>query len=169
MSEHIHWRKTFDPNFLGEWDFEPGKDKTLTIKSTMREECTFEGGRREIKNVVRWVENEKPMILNATNCRTIVKLTGKKYFDEWDGLRIQLYVDPSVKGKSGEVVGGVRIRPKLPETKQIPCEECGQMIAPAFSMSASQLAAYTKKKYGKNLCAECAKSKKEEHTDAADQ
>ena len=168
MSEHIHWRKTFDPNFLGEWDFDPGKDKVLTIKSTTREECTFEGGRREVKNVVRWAENEKPMILNATNCRTLVKLTGKKYFDEWDGLRIQLYVDPTVKGKSGETVGGVRIRSKLPETAQIPCSECGQMIEPAFSMSAAQLAAYTKKKYGKQLCAECAKAKKEAETDGTE-
>lgn len=168
MSEHIHWRKTFDPNFIGEWDFEPGKDKILTIKSTRREECTFEGGRKEVKNVVHWVENEKPMILNATNCRTIVKLTGKKYFDEWDGLRIQLYVDPSVKGKSGETVGGVRIRAKLPEVAKISCEACGKMITPAFSMSASQLAAYTKQKYGKNLCAECAKEQKEAATDATE-
>ena len=161
MSDHIHWKKTFNPNFLGEWDFEPGHDKVLTIKSTLVEECTFEGGRKESKNVVHWVENEKPMILNATNSKMLVKLTGKKYFDEWDGLKIQLYVDPTVKGKSGDVVGGVRIRPKLPEETRIPCEACGQMITPAFNMTATQLATYTKKKYGKNLCAECAQTKKE--------
>ena len=45
------------------------------------------------------------------------------------------------------------------------CEECGQMISPAFSMSVTQLAAYTRKKYGKALCAECAKAKKEEQKD----
>ena len=41
------------------------------------------------------------------------------------------------------------------------------MITPAFSMSASQLAAYTKKKYGKALCAECAQAEKEGKADAA--
>ena len=35
-------------------------------------------------------------------------------------------------------------------------------------MSVTQLAAYTKKKYGKNLCAECAKEKKEGKQDAAE-
>ena len=61
-----------------------------------------------------------------------------------------------------------KIRDKAPEDVKIPCEECGQMITPAFSMSVTQLAAYTKKKYGKHLCAECAKAKKEEKTDGAE-
>lgn len=168
MSDHIHWRKAFNPDFLGEWDLVPGQDKILTVKSVGIEECTFEGGRKESKTVIHWVENEKPMIVNATNGRTIVKLTGSKFYDGWDGVRLQIYFDPSVKGKSGEVVGGLRIRPKLPEDAKIPCEECGQMISPAFSMTAGQLAAYTKKNYGKNLCAECARAKKEAAANAAE-
>ena len=163
-----HWKVAFDPNYLGGWDLEPGEDKILTIDCVRREECTFEGGRKETHNVAHFVEKAKPMVLNATNCKTISKLMKTPYIEEWKG-RIQIYYDPSVKGKSGEVTGGLRIRPKAPEDVQIPCECCGQMITPAFSMSASQLAAYTKKKYGKNLCAECAQdAKKEEKQDAAE-
>ena len=58
------------------------------------------------------------------------------------------------------------IRDKKPDIAQIACEECGQFITPAFSMSISQLAAYTKKKYGKQLCAECAKAIKEKEGSA---
>ena len=68
----------------------------------------------------------------------------------------------------GETVDGIRIRTKLPEDVKIPCAECGQMITPAFSMGVSQLAAYTKKKYGKTLCAECAQAKKEAENNGTD-
>lgn len=159
MSE-THWKKTFDPRYLGSWDFDPGKDKILTIKCVQREECTFEGGRKENCNVSYWVEDEKPMILNRTNCKTISRILNTPYIEHWSGHRIQIYVDPKVKFK-GEETEGLRIRSRLPEDVKIACEECGQMITPAFSMTVSQLAAYTKKKYGKNMCAECAQAKKE--------
>ena len=163
-----HWKIAFDPNFLGGWDLEPGKDKILTIDYVRQEECTFEGGRKETHNVAHFVEKEKPMVLNATNCKTLAKLMDTQYIEEWKG-RIQIYFDPTVKGKSGETTGGLRIRNKAPEDVKIPCECCGQMITPAFSMSVTQLAAYTKKKYGKNLCAECAKEQKEGKQDGAEQ
>ena len=159
-----HWKKTFDPRFLGSCDFEPGKDRILTIKSVRREECTFEGGRKENCNIAYWQEDEKPMILNVTNCKTIAKILKTPYIEDWAGHRIQIYVDPKVKFK-GEETEGLRIRGKLPEEARIACEECGQFIQPAFNMSASQLAAYTRKKYGKQMCAECAKEKKDGQKD----
>ena len=100
------------------------------------------------------------MVLNKTNARQIAKLLKENDYTKWAGKRVQIYVDHAVKA-FGETVDGLRIRKKLPEDVKIPCEECGQMITPAFSMSVTQLAAYTKKKYGKNLCAECAKAAKE--------
>ena len=127
-----HWKIAFDPNFLGGWDLEPGKDKILTIDRVKKEECTFEGGRKETHNVAHFVEKEKPMVLNATNSKMLAKLMDTPYIDDWKG-KIQIYFDPTVKGKSGETTGGLRIRPKLPEDVKIACEECGQMIAPAFT------------------------------------
>lgn len=164
-----HWKVAFNPNYLGGWSLEAGKDKILTIDYVRIEECTFEGGRKENHNVAHFVEKEKPMILNAINCRTLTKLMKSAEIEDWKG-RIQIYFDPSVKGKSGEITGGLRIRPTVPEDVKIPCEECGQFISPAFSMTATQLAAYTKKKYGKALCSECAQAKKkEDKPDGADQ
>ena len=164
MSE-THWRKLFNPNYMGDYSFKPGEDRILTISKVTQEMVTGDGGKKDECTIIYWMEKEKPMIANKTNCRTIEKLSGSPYIEKWAGLRIQLWYDPSVKfGK--DTVGGIRVRNKLPEDVRIACEECGQFIAPAFNMSTTQLAAYTKKKYGKQICAECAQ--KEAEKNAAD-
>ena len=98
------------------------------------------------------------MILNVVNMKTIAKMYGSDT-DNWPGHKVQIYASTTKFG--GDTVECLRIRKDPPEEASIACEECGQFITPAFSMTAKQLAAYTKKKYGKNLCAECAKEKKE--------
>ena len=160
-----HWKRLINPDYLGAYSLDPGKDMILTIKSIGREMITGTGGKKEECPVCHWVESQKPMILNTTNLKTIAKMYGSDY-DNWPGKRVKIYASTTKFG--GDVVECLRIRKDPPEEAQIPCEECGQMIAPAFSMNVSQLAAYTKKKYGKQLCAECAKAKKEEQTDAAE-
>ena len=167
MSE-THYKKLINPDYLGAYSLEPGQDMILTIKSVGKEEITGTGGKKEECIVCHWVENQKPMILNVTNCKTIAKLVKSPYIEKWAGHRIQIYADMTRFG--GEMVECLRVRPKAPEDAQIACEECGQFISPAFSMSAAQLAAYTKKKYGKNLCAECAQEqKKGEENDGTEQ
>lgn len=157
MSE-THWKRLINPDYLGGYSLDPGKDMILTIGRVEKEMVTGPGGKKEECIVCHWQENEKPMILNNINCKTITKLLDTPYIERWAGHRVQIYFDPKVKF-GGEVTGGLRIRPTLPEEAKIPCEECGQMITPAFSMTAKQLAAYTKKKYGKSLCADCATEK----------
>ena len=164
MSE-THWKKLINPDYLGAYSLEPGKDLVLTIRQVKREVITGTGGKQEECTVCHWQENQKPMILNVTNMKTIAKMYGP-YIENWAGKRVQIYASTTKFG--GDTVECLRIRKDPPEDVEIACEECGQFIQPAFSMTASQLAAYTKKKYGKTLCAECAKSKKEEQTDAAE-
>lgn len=97
------------------------------------------------------------MILNVTNMKTIAKMYGP-YIEKWAGKRVQIYASTTKFG--GDTVECLRIRKEAPEDVKIACEECGQFMQPAFSMNVKQLAAYTKKKYGKQLCAECAKAAK---------
>ena len=165
MSE-THWKRLINPDYLGAYSLDPGKDMVLTIRSVKREMITGTGGKQEECTVCRWEEEQKPMILNRTNCKTISKVCGSPYIEQWTGHRIQIYATTTRMG--GETVECLRIRDKAPEEVKIPCEECGVMIAPAFRMSATQLAAYTKKKYGKALCAECAQAKKEAENSAKD-
>ena len=168
MSE-THFKKLLNPNYLGEWDFAPGQDKILTIKKVEKETVVKPGGQKEEKPVCHWVESEKPMIMNSTNLTTIAKIMKDKIVEHWSGRKIQIYFDPTVRF-GNDTPGGLRIRKTLPEESSIACEECGQFISPAFNMTVSQLAAYTKKKYGKCLCAECAQSqKKGEEKDETEQ
>ena len=159
-----HWKRLINPDYLGAYSLDPGKDMVLTIKSVKREMITGTGGKQEECTVCRWEEEQKPMILNRTNCKTISKVCGSPYIEQWTGHRVQIYA--TTTRMAGETVECLRIRDKAPEEVKIPCAECGQMISPAFNMSVTQLAAYTKKKYGKQLCAECAQSKKEAEKDA---
>ena len=161
-----HWKKLINPDYLGAYSLDPGKDMVLTIKHVRKEMVTGADGKKEECIVCYWQEEQKPMILNVTNCKTISKMLKTPYVEKWAGHRIQIYATTTKFG--GDTVECLRIRKDPPEDVKVPCEECGQMITPAFSMSVTQLAAYTKKKYGKNLCAECAQAKKEEKQDGAE-
>lgn len=161
-----HWKKLINPDYLGAYSLDPGKDMVLTIRQVKKEMVTGADGKKEECIVCYWQEEQKPMILNVTNCKMIAKLLKTPYIERWAGHRIQIGAE--VVSAFGEKVEALRVRKTLPEESKIPCEECGQFIQPAFNMSVTQLAAYTKKKYGKQLCAECAKEKKEAENNGAD-
>ena len=161
-----HWKKLINPDFLGAYSLDPGKDMILTIKQVRKEMVTGADGKKEECIVCYWQEEQKPMILNVTNCKMIAKLLKTPYIERWAGHRIQIGAE--VVSAFGEKVEALRVRKTLPEDVKIACEACGQFIQPAFNMSASALAAYTKKKFGTTLCAECAKEKKEAESNGAD-
>ena len=154
-----HWKKLINPDYLGAYSLEPGQDMVLTIRQVKKEMITGTDGKKEECIVCYWQEEQKPMILNVTNCKMIAKLLKTPYIEKWAGHRIQIGAE--LVSAFGEKVEALRVRKNLPEELNIACEECGQFIQPAFNMSAAQLAAYTKKKYGKALCADCAQEKKE--------
>ena len=166
MSE-THWKKLINPDYLGAYSLDPGKDMVLTIRQVKKELITGTDGKKEECIVCYWQEEQKPMILNVTNCKMIAKLLKTPYIERWAGHRIQIGAE--VVSAFGEKVEALRVRKTLPEDVSVACEECGQFIQPAFNMSVTQLAAYTKKKYGKQLCAECAQAKKEAENNGADQ
>ena len=165
MSE-THWKKLINPDYLGAYSLDPGKDMVLTIRQVKKEMVTGADGKKEECIVCYWQEEQKPMILNVTNCKMIAKLLKTPYIERWAGHRIQIGAE--VVSAFGEKVEALRVRKTLPEEAKIACEVCGQFIQPAFNMSASQLAAYTKKKYGKPMCAECAKDQKEAESNGTD-
>lgn len=167
-----HWKKLTNPDYLGAYSIEDGKDLILTVKKVVQEPVMGADGKKEDCIVCYWQENQKPMILNVTNCKTISKLLGTPFIEEWAGHKIQIGTE-RVKA-FGDVVDALRVRkfkPKVAENeKPIPCEDCAQVIAPAYGMTATDLAAYTKKSYGRCLCASCAKkAKAAQPTEAADE
>ena len=157
-----HWKKLVsDPKYLGAADLEGMPEIAGTIAATAKEMVQNASGKAE-KTVLHFVENIKPLVLNATNSKIIAKLAGTPMVEGWKGTRIQIYYDPKVKF-AGDMVGGVRVRPYPPREgigtisgKPVPCENCGANIKPFGKMSTEQVAAHTKAKYGKALCSDCA-------------
>lgn len=149
-----HWKKLTNPDYLGAYSLEPGQDIVLTIERVQVETVTGPEGKKEECVVCYWREREKPMILNSTNAKMIQKLLKTPYIEEWSGRRIQIGVE-MVKA-FGEIVDALRVRSFLPEETAVKCECCGEDIKPAHGMNSAQLAAYTRSKYGRALCAACA-------------
>ncbi len=157
-----HWKKMFNPDYLGAYSIEDGKDIIGTIKSVAREMVTGPGGKKEECTVCRFAERIKPMILNKTNCKAISKLYKTPDTDNWIGKKIQIYA--TTTKFAGEIVECLRIRDKVPENEvqaQIPCEECGVLIGASHGITAEQFADYSKKNTGKVMCLDCMRKFKE--------
>lgn len=149
-----HWKKLMNPDYLGGYALAPGQDLIVTIKTVGNEEVTSPDGKKSICSVIHFAEDVKPMILNATNNKTIAKLFKTPYVEQWAGRKIQIYTE-KVKA-FGEVWDALRIRPFLPVEKELICAKCGKKIEGYGKMSADTLAKYTLSKYGQMLCSECA-------------
>lgn len=121
MTNKTHYRKAFDSPYLSSADIvEP---TVLTVKS-VRLEADKTKKTKDQFNTAYFAEKEirpgeklKPMILNATNSKTMKGLTGSAFIDDWLDVRITVYVDHNVKfGK--ESVEGLRISPQPPAVKR---------------------------------------------------
>jgi hypothetical protein len=115
-----HYRKAFDSPYLSSADIvEP---TTLTVRRVTLEKDRTKKTKEQF-NTAYFVEKEirpgeplKPMILNATNSKTMKALTGSAFIDDWNDVRITVYVDKNVRF-GNESVEGLRISPKPPGRK----------------------------------------------------
>ena len=108
MKTKTHWKKQFNYDYMGSYSLPDGKDVTLTIRETKKELVIGTNGKKEECFVCYFKESDKPMILNRTNCKTIAKVHGTPYIEDWGGLRIQLGID--TVSAFGEQVDALRIR-----------------------------------------------------------
>ena len=154
-----HYRKLMNPEFLGAYSLEDGKDIVLTIDYIKVETVTGTDGKKEDLPVCHWKEPEKSMILNATNMKMIAKVLNSNFVEDWSGKKVQIGTE-KVRA-FGDVVDALRIRRYAPKqtataNAELVCADCGKPITDAYGMSAAQVADSTNKKYGRPLCADCA-------------
>lgn len=116
MSEKTHWKRLINPDYIGAYAIPEGEDLTVKIDYVQVEEVTGSQGKKDVCSVMHLV-NEKPMILNVTNSKTIAKLYGP-YIEDWSGKLITLYA--STTRLAGETVECLRIRPQVAERKARP-------------------------------------------------
>lgn len=116
MEPKTHWKQLTNPDYIGAYALEPGKDLTVQIQSVAKQMVKGSDGKEE-ECIVAQIKGQKPMILNATNCKTITKLTGTPYVEEWKGVKVTLYT-AQIKA-FGEVMDALRIRPTKPELPEL--------------------------------------------------
>ena len=116
-TEKTHYRKAFNSPYLSSADIVA--PTVLTINHV-----TLEGDKskktKDQFNTAYFSEKEirhgeilKPMILNATNSRILKELSGSHFIDDWQGIKVTIYVDGNVRfGR--DTVEGLRISPQPP-------------------------------------------------------
>lgn len=119
-----HYRKVFKSDHLGVADLEDfieeKKSLIFTIKEVKQEFGIMVAGRKGNHNIAYFKESIKPLVLNATNSKTVKGFNeGSPFVDDWDNTKVELFIDYGVKMK-GDVVGGVRIKQVQPKEKVKP-------------------------------------------------
>lgn len=112
-----HYRKAFNSPYLSSADIVG--PTVLTIKCVRLERDATKKTKDDF-NTAHFVERElrpgeplKPMILNATNSKTMKELCGSPFIDDWKNVKVMVYVDSNVRfGK--ETVDGLRISNQAP-------------------------------------------------------
>lgn len=124
MENKHHYRNVFKSDHLGSADLEDlteqGSKLIFTIKEVKQEKQAKVAGKKIDANIAYFVENIKPLVLNATNSKTVKSFAktkehpnGSPFVEDWKNITIELYVDENVQMK-GEKTQGVRIRPVQP-------------------------------------------------------
>ena len=122
MTEKTHYRKAFNSPYLSSADI---VGPTVLTISRVKLEGDKTKKTKDIFNTAYFVEKElrpgeplKPMILNATNSKTMRALAGSPFIEDWENIRVTIFVDNAVKfGK--EIMEGLRISQRAPEQKFI--------------------------------------------------
>lgn len=109
-----HWKKLTNPNYIGAYSLDGGKDMNVTIEKVVQEEVQSSDGRAD-ECVVAYLKGEKPFILNKTNCKSIEKCLGSPDTDAWIGGEITIYI--AKVSAFGETVDALRVREKTVEKK----------------------------------------------------
>ncbi len=110
------YRKLYGKEWVGAWDLEDGKDKTVTITAVAGGELTSIGGRKSKKPCLSIKGTEKKLAINSTNGKTIAAMYGK-FIEDWVGKRITLYKSSTRSPDGDGEVECVRIRPQAPAAK----------------------------------------------------
>lgn len=106
MEQLTHYKATKDNRFLGSWDLVAGEKngkpvyKEIVVeidKVGIQEEIeNHQTNSKDIKNVVYFKNGIKPMVLNATNTKMIVSVSGSPFMEKWSGTKVMIYVETGV-------------------------------------------------------------------------
>ena len=105
-----HWKKLKNPNYIGAYELMDGTESPeliVTIDKVVKELVTGPDNRSEECSVA-YLLDQKPMILNTVNSKTIQAISGSPFIEDWQGVEVMLFVK-RVKA-FGEFVDCLRIK-----------------------------------------------------------
>ena len=106
-----------DSKYLKKEDVSP--PVIVTISGLSRENLAKDNETPEMKHILHFSENIKPMVLNITNGKLIAMVTQSDETDDWIGKKITLWNDPTVS--FGEkMTGGIRVQ--MPQQQAVAAE-----------------------------------------------
>lgn len=122
-----HWKRLINPDYLGAYSLEEGRDLTVTIEQVRRDIVVGTGGKKE-ECTIAHLKGQKPWILNNTNSKSVAKLYGP-YIEDWAGKLVTLYA--TTTKLAGETVECLRVRPVVakPRPQKISDERLAAAIA----------------------------------------
>lgn len=159
-----------DSEYLGSEDIDDDATPILTISTLWNGLVTLRRG-KENKDVISFKEEKvdgmsqvRPLIVNATNRKTLRKLYKGVTASILVGKRVQLFIDHKVRDpQDGGLTDGVRIKKIIPPGEEIngapKCSDCSNEIKSAGKLSTEQMVAYGRKRFGADLCADCMKKR----------
>lgn len=107
-----HWKKLHNPDYLGAYSLADNSGKyteqLVTVSKVEMKRVKGLNNKEEDCITCWFTQYPKPMILNATNCKQLVKLSGSEFVENWTGVSVTLYVS-KVKA-FGDVVDALRIK-----------------------------------------------------------
>lgn len=117
MSEpKVHWKQLQNPLYIGAYSLQPGEERIVEIGKVVKEQVKGSDGKAE-DCTVAYLKGEKPMILNATNCKILSKVYGSPYIQDWIGKSVTIYAE-KIKA-FGDTVEALRIRPTKPPLPEL--------------------------------------------------
>lgn len=112
-----HYRKAFNSPYLSSADIVGPTNLTIArvvyAKDATKKTKDQFNTAHFVEKEIRQGEKLKPMILNATNCKTLKALTNTPFLEDWINVPVTVYVDHNVKNR-GQTVDGLRISPVPP-------------------------------------------------------
>jgi len=118
VPQKTHYRKAFNSPYLSSPDI---VGPTVLTISHVRLEPDKTKKTKDLFNTAYFIEKElrageklKPMILNATNSRTMRQLTGSYFLEDWINVPVTVFVDPSVRF-GNKTLEGLRISTEAPK------------------------------------------------------
>lgn len=113
-----HYRKAFKSDHLSTYDLEDFLENGVVLEFTIKKVEQFQeakvAGKKIKANIAYFLEDIKPMVLNATNSAIIARRTGTPFVEDWVNVPVELYILKNITFGS-EKVEGIRIKEEPPK------------------------------------------------------